>query len=518
MYKLVGTISGEVGLYEFDFIVTGDVRRNEYVKVWNSFAGWILGRVVSMIDAEKKTATVEIIGYKDQRGFLMQPKITLSRDEKVFKADHAFIMDTLGLASKSKSSGIHLGMLDGCNIPVYLRKEELIQKHCSILAKTGSGKSYTAGVLIEELLEKNVPLLIIDPHGEYLSLRYENMSEDERKQMEKFGITPRGYGSKVVVYTPSNFSVNPDADRLFRIDGINLSVNELYDFFPLSDAQLGILYQCINEIRARKEFYTIEEIISGLAESKSSAKWRIIHFLERIRETGILSDSPTRIEELVKPGMASIIDMKGATPKLQQLIVYRLCKAVFEGRKMGKIQPFMLVIEEAHNFCPERGFGQAVSSNILRTIASEGRKFGLGLLVISQRPARVDKNVISQCNTQIILKVTNPNDIKALSRGLEFMSSEMVEEIKRIPQGVALLSSPSIAMPIMVDVRVRRSEHGGRAAEASGDGSTGGGDGGKQAVLKHDGAGKTVEGGDESEGEGEEKAEGRSMLSRLLFG
>lgn len=494
MYKVLGTISGDVGLHRFDFIAEGAVRRNEYVKVWSELDGWILGRVTSIVDAEKKTATVEIIGYKDERGFLMQPKSTLPRDEKVFKADQAFIMDTLGL----KTGGIYLGLLDGRNIPVHLRKEELIQKHCSILAKTGSGKSYTAGVLIEELLEKNVPLLIIDPHGEYLSLKYENKSEEERKQMEKFGITPRGYASKVVVYTPSNFSVNPDADKLFRIDGINLSVNELYDFFTLSDAQLGVLYQCINEIKAQKEFYTVEDIIRGIAESKSTAKWRMIHFLERIRETGILSDSPTRIEELVKAGKATIIDMKGAEPKLQQLIVYRVCKEVFEGRKMGKIPPFLLVIEEAHNFCPERGFGKAVSSNILRTIASEGRKFGLGLLVISQRPARVDKNVISQCNTQIILKVTNPNDIKALSRGLEFMSSEMEEEIKRIPQGVALLSSPSIEMPIMVDVRVRKSEHGGRAAETEGAER-------REAVSKTD------------EWTAEEKEERRSMLSRLLF-
>ncbi|HUV02236.1 MAG TPA: ATP-binding protein [Desulfobacteria bacterium] len=501
MYKLVGTISGDVGLHEFDFTVSSDVRRNEYVKVWNELDGWILGRVVSMVDIEEKTATVEIIGYKDERGFLMQPKSTLSRDSKIFKADQGFVMGTLGLEAK----GIHLGMLDGRNIPVYLKKDELIQKHCSILAKTGSGKSYTAGVLIEELLEKNVPLLIVDPHGEYLSLKYENQSEEEKRQMDKFGIAPKGYAPQVEVYTPANVSINPAADKLFRIDGINLSVNELYDFFSLSDAQLGVLYQSINEIKARKEFYTIDDIITEVAASKSTTRWKIIHFLERIRETGILSDSPTRIEELVKEGKASIIDMKGAEPKLQQLIVYRLCKEVFEGRKMGKIPPFVLVIEEAHNFCPERGFGQAVSSNILRTIASEGRKFGLGLLVISQRPARVDKNVISQCNTQIILKVTNPNDIKALSRGLEFMSSEMEEEIKRIPQGVALLSSPSIEMPIMVDVRVRKSEHGGRAAETRGAA-------GKAAVSK------TVEWvADDSEDADERDEKKSSMLARLLF-
>ena len=499
MYKVVGAVAGDVGLNEFDFIVTSEVRRNEYVKVWGELDGWILGRVVSMVDAEEKKAAVEIIGYKDDRGFLMQPRSTLARDAKVLKADQTFVMETLGL----KSSGIHLGMLDGRDIPVYLKTDELIQKHCSILAKTGSGKSYTAGVLIEELLEKNVPLLIVDPHSEYLSLRYENKNEEERKQMEKFGISPRGYASQVVVFTPANLSINPAADRLFRIDGINLSVNELYDFFTLSDAQLGVLYQCINEIKKKKEFYTIEDIIREVAESKSTAKWRIIHFLERMRETGILSDSPTRIEELVIAGKATIIDMKGADPKLQQLIVYRLCKEVFEGRKMGKIPPFVLVIEEAHNFCPERGFGQAVSSRILRTIASEGRKFGLGLLVISQRPARVDKNVISQCNTQIILRVTNPNDITALSRGLEFMSSGMEEEIKRIPQGVALLSSPSIEMPIMVDVRIRKSEHGGRAAKP-------------EEVDEDERRGKIPRTDRWPEDE-EEKDDRKSMLARLLL-
>jgi len=188
MYKLAGTVSGDVGLHEFDFTVTGDLRRNEYIKIWNELDGWILGRVMSIVDVTEKTATAEIIGYKDERGFLMQPQSTFTHGTKVFKADQTFIIETLGL----KSGGIYLGMLEGRNIQVHLKKEELIQKHCSILAKTGSGKSYTAGVLIEELLERNIPLLIIDPHGEYLTLKYENKSEEERRQMEKYGITPKG--------------------------------------------------------------------------------------------------------------------------------------------------------------------------------------------------------------------------------------------------------------------------------------------------------------------------------------
>jgi DNA helicase HerA-like ATPase len=124
----------------------------------------------------------------------------------------------------------------------------------------------------------------------------------------------------------------------------------------------------------------------------------------------------------------------------------------------------MLIIEEAHNYCPEKGFGKTVSTDIMRTIASEGRKFGLGMMVISQRPARIDKNVLSQCNTQIVLKVTNPNDLQAIRKGLEGISVEAEAEIKRLPPGVAMIVSGDIERPIVVEIRARKSRHGGKSA------------------------------------------------------
>ena len=102
-------------------------------------------------------------------------------------------------------------------------------------------------------------------------------------------------------------------------------------------------------------------------------------------------------EELLRPGRASVIDMTGIIPELQAMIVSRLLTDIFEARKRRLISPGMVVVEEAHNYIPERGTGNAASTSIIRTIAAEGRKFGLGLMVISQRPARVNKNVISQC-------------------------------------------------------------------------------------------------------------------------
>ena len=477
----IGVIFGETGSLGFKFAVADGqvVRRTGYVKVWHESDGWVLAQVTSVTRSsdvysldtaisaadgmrvksadEKAVAKANVIGARDAQGMLRTPKTPFSPGDRVYEADRELMQSTLGLAHE----GIYIGLLQGHDVPVHLDVNKLVQKHCSILARTGSGKSYTAGVIIEELLEQDAPLLIIDPHGEYVSLRYENT---ELQGMARFGVSPRDYRSQVVVYTPANLALNKDAEKVFRLDGINLSAKDLAQMLTIdSNIQMGVLHQAINRVKEEIELYTIDDIMHFCREERSKAKWSVINALESLRETGILSSSPTTMDEIIQRGRASIIDMRWVTPELQGIIIAHLCNDLFQARKRGKIPPAMLVVEEAHNFCPERGFDKSVSSDILRVIASEGRKFGLGLMVVSQRPARIDKNVLSQCNTQIILKVTNPNDLRAISKGLEGFSSGMEEEIKRLPSGVALLVSNDIEHPILVDIRVRKSRHGGKS-------------------------------------------------------
>jgi DNA helicase HerA-like ATPase len=102
---------------------------------------------------------------------------------------------------------------------------------------------------------------------------------------------------------------------------------------------------------------------------------------------------------------------------------------------------------------------------VFRTIASEGRKFGLGLMIITQRPAKVDKNVLSQCNTQIILKVNNPNDLKAITASIEGLTDGMEEEIQRLPIGTSIVTGGGVSMPLFVEIRPRESKHGGESVE-----------------------------------------------------
>jgi hypothetical protein len=119
----------------------------------------------------------------------------------------------------------------------------------------------------------------------------------------------------------------------------------------------------------------------------------------------------------------------------------------------------MLVVEEAHNFCPQQGVAR--SSTTLRTVAAEGRKFGMGLCVVTQRPAKIDKNVLSQCATQVILKLTSPNDLKVIAQSIEGFTEGMDDDIQGLPIGVALITGSSLSRPMIVEIRVRETKHGG---------------------------------------------------------
>jgi hypothetical protein len=475
----IGIIYGNVGTTEFRFAVSDrSVKRNEYIEVAHPECGAVLGQVgevtretdLSFDRAQKLSigeevsigeqvaALVSVIGYRDDKNTLMVPRTPFEAGAKVFKASEKLVRSVLGL-KEDKETGAYVGMLKGHDIKIYIDINSMVQKHAAILAKTGGGKSYFLGVMVEELLKKGVPLVIIDPHGEYSSIMHPNNNAKDLAQMDRFGIKPMGFADKVVEYSP-DVGINKTAVPL-KFDEINLDAKDLMDFMDSKKGgtQLGILRRVTRSLAAEKKFYSMDDITSLVKKDKNPSKWNIINVLEYIQSTGIFGEPPTRISNLVKEGQGTIINLKGISPDVQEMVVARMAKKLFLARKLNRIPPMMLVVEEAHNFCPQQG--SAMTLGVLRTIASEGRKFGLGLTVVSQRPAKIDKNVLSQCGTQIILKVTNPNDLKAICQSIEGLTHGMEENIQRLPMGSAIISGGSIVTPIIIDVRVRHSKHGG---------------------------------------------------------
>ncbi|MGQ9582831.1 MAG: ATP-binding protein [Thermoplasmatota archaeon] len=477
--RQVGVVFGSVGTTGFRVAITdAGVKKNDYIQLRHPECGDVLGQIVeiqreSELDfagAQKisggerveaggqLSGAVNIIGYRDESGVLQVPRTPFNAGDAVFSAEEGLIRSVLGLRAELET-GAYIGLLKGHNIRVYLDINALVQKHVSILAKTGGGKSYMVGVFAEELLKRMVPLVVIDPHGEYSSLMHPNLSERDQRFMAKFGVRPRGYAEQLVEFSPDT-SLNPYAQPL-RFDERNLDVRDILDMTGLRSTgpHIGIIQHAVKSLKETGEDYTLHDLIRVIREDRNAAKWGILNSLEYLEGTGLFGEPPTRPSDLVREGRASIINLKGVPPDIQELVVTRVLKKLFEGRKLDRIPPLMLVVEEAHNFCPQ--VGQALSSGVLKTVASEGRKFGLGLCVVTQRPAKIDKNILSQCNTQIILKVTNPNDLKAISQSIEGLVPGMEEEIQRLPIGVAIVAGGALTTPIQTEIRVRETQHGG---------------------------------------------------------
>jgi DNA helicase HerA-like ATPase len=462
----VGAVAGASSETRFSFSVTDQrLRRGEYVKVAHE-EGLALAQVKAITrEKDGLLAVAGVLGARDGRGLLVVPKTPFRPGDKVWVADDRLIGDVLGLGEgQGGDTSAYLGLLRAHGIRVHLDIDLLVQKHVSVMAKTGAGKSYVVGVLIEELLKRQVPVIIVDPHGEYTSLAQPNNSASETQGMRRFSVRPRSFADRIMEYSPDT-RVNADAQAL-RVDGTNLGMHDLTDMMggKVSSVQLGMLHQAIKDVAARrKKGYTLADIIAEVGKNESNAKWTLLGALQYLEGLGLFADQGTPVPSLVKRGQVSVINLRGSPPEVQEIVVSWLCKSLFEARKLNQVPPLMLVVEEAHHFCPERGFTQARSSDVLRTIASEGRKFGLGLCVVSQRPAKVDKNVLSQANTQIILKVTNPNDLKAIIASVEGLTRDSEDEIQNLPVGTALVSHPRYPMPIQVEIRPRETRHGGKS-------------------------------------------------------
>jgi hypothetical protein len=257
---------------------------------------------------------------------------------------------------------------------------------------------------------------------------------------------------------------SPENNRL-KLDG-KLSAEELFQCLPIkvSSTQKGLIYSAMRNLAGKD--YTLPDLINEIGNIPSQSKWNLISGLDFLQKTNLFSVNPTSPQDFVKDGMISILDLKFSRPEIQHMIAYKVIEELFAARKRGQIPGFFLVVEEAHTFCPERGFGEVASSKMIRTIASEGRKFGLSLCIISQRPARVDKNVLSQCNTQLIMKVTNPNDLKAISDSAEGITQGVKEGIRDLPIGNALVIGVT-EQPVLAEIRIRRSKHGGEAIQVN---------------------------------------------------
>jgi len=401
-------------------------------------------------------ADARVVGIQADGG-LERTSFPPSPGQKVYEAEAGTLSRFLGLDS---DGGIEIGRLRYHDLPVKLDLTKLLRKHVAILSMSGGGKSYSASVMIEELLERSpergrVGVIVVDVHGEYSSLAEKGAEADYSDHVSMI----RGHE--------------------LRIGVPNMNAHQFKEFLPdMSEVQARELQRVLDELRREmhsgKGPFGLDEVIERIeknGELHKQLQQALLGWLFDLRSLGIFEnvDNPNW-ESAVEPGEAVIVDLSDIVSlrKKQMLIAY-MARRLFNARKNHRVPPFVLCLEEAHQFCPE---GTAISKGIIETMAREGRKFYASLILISQRPVRLSTTVLSQANTNIILRVTNPYDLDHIKQSSECITSEVAEMISSLPVGEALIVGEAVNHPIFVKIRKRHSRestHGASLEDAARD-------------------------------------------------
>ncbi|MEA1905074.1 MAG: ATP-binding protein [Candidatus Hadarchaeota archaeon] len=394
-------------------------------------------------------AKANAFGIQTENG-VKQVSFPASPGQKVLEASPETLTKFLGL---DENDGVELGKLRYHDLPAKLNLTKLLRKHVSVLAMSGSGKSYCAAILIEELLDRlkekgRVASIVVDAHGEYTSLATPSKNAD--------------YSDRTSVVK----------GRDVRIGVPNLTAYQFREFIPdMSGSQVRELSRVLRkfrgEMRSGGKAFGLGEVIARIEENNETHKHLRRALLDRLydlRSLGVFGkhDYPCW-EKIVNPGEVAILDLNDTLNlRKKQVVVTYIARKLFNSRKAGRSPPFVLFLEEAHQFAPSTD--SAISSSIIRTIAREGRKFYASLVLISQRPVRLSTTVLSQANTNIILRITNPYDLDHIKQSSERITKETIEMISSLPVGEALVVGEAINQPLFIKVRKRRSQEAAHGA------------------------------------------------------
>ncbi|MBZ2175061.1 ATP-binding protein [Schnuerera sp. xch1] len=352
--------------------------------------------------------------------------------------------------------------------------------HVGVFGGSGSGKSFGLRVVLEELMNLNIPTIVLDPHFEMDFSEIEDYMPKDKAVIydDKFKCLQVGFHVGVKFQDLSTQDIknlldasSPLTDAMNNVVDILFKRNDSYNSFHnrlkmLVEAQeegsLDRISRRIEESNSnleregwqkRKELYLNYDKICPYS-SVRGILWR----LNRLNNEGIFSKDIKEIEEGLH--MGKLIVIQGSTRILQVFSTY-LVNNLYHKRREYKdalykkvtadyFPPFIVVTDEAHNFAP-KGY-DCPSKSILKEISQEGRKYGVFLILATQRPTLLDETITAQLNTKFIFRTVRGSDIQTIKEETDITE----EEARRLPYlktGDVFVSESAMGRTIFARIR-----------------------------------------------------------------
>lgn len=401
-------------------------------------SGAVLGRLTA--DGFKSVGAVEAFG-----------------EEVVRPATHDEVHDVIETVDGS-SPVIEIGRLrDFPDVPARLQSRGF-SRHTFMCGQSGSGKTYTTGVLFERLLVgSTLPVLVLDPNSDHVHLGSLAEPDNESPEAMRYrGVAhhvitarARGYGGTFTLCI--DFS---DLDPVVRAQLLQLDpIRDLDDFSALE--------QITN---ALPKPFSVHDVASAAAAHPETAPLarRIANL--RLADWGLWcrEGEQSVAPEGVYRARFIVVDTGSLSTPIERTV---LALAILGKRWRARRErvPMLLAIDEAHNVLPATTNDPLVQSAIEfgGLIAGEGRKFGIHLFIASQRPGKVHPNVLSQCDNLLLMRMNGIGDVHDLEAAFSHVPPMLLREALAFGLGQALFAGPLAPLPLIAQVGTRLSVEGG---------------------------------------------------------
>lgn len=366
------------------------------------------------------------------------------------------------------------------DLPYIFNVSEFSQyPHIGVFGGSGSGKSFALRVIIEELMKKRIPTIVLDPHYEMdFKLKTYDEAADYSSLYQSF-LLGKDVGVDFKDLNVGEFknllnaagamtdAMDTSVDEVFKrgetVDAFRLRLSEILEALDRTEDALNMDMQTAELNGDAAEADRIRRLLGyqktyGRKLNASSLKgisWRF----RRLVQDNVFSSDSEALEAALRSG--KLISLKGSTRLLEVYSSYILKKfyykrrAYMDSKLLGTndedyFPPFIIITDEAHNFAP-KAF-ESASKPILKEVAQEGRKYGVFLILATQRITLLDDTITAQLNTKFILRTVRESDIKTIKEETD-ISSDDAKRLPYLTTGDAFISEASFGRTIFTRFR-----------------------------------------------------------------
>ena len=361
-------------------------------------------------------------------------------------------------------------------IPAMIKVDEMLAKHFAILGTTGTGKSCTVALILRRILEKNpqAHILLLDVHREYaqsfkgmaevitpdnMALPFWLLNFDEAVEIiigqQANRDTDVEVLREIIPIAKARYMGNQRRDKNGSLRSRDVLVENNIGVdtpIPYRTSDLtGVLEEYIGKLELRGELAPYKRIKARIEAISRDPRYAFMFGSLTVQDNMVqVLARLFRIPVNGKP--IAILELGGLPSEIINVVVSVLARLAFDFGvwSAGRV-PITFVCEEAHRYVPnDRTSGFEPTKRAISRIAKEGRKYGVSLCIVTQRPAELDPTILSQCNTIFSMRLTNERDQDILRAGISDAAASLLEFMSTMGAGEAITFGEGVALPTRI--------------------------------------------------------------------